>query len=90
MPSALTLCFLELAISRFDLIVGTIKEAVISSTKFQAIGEITVEFLVVHPIWKEQVNCDFAVTFAKHWKPHWKGIDVGHRGLGNSFTKADQ
>ena len=35
-------------------------------------------------------QCDFAVTFAKHWQPHWKGLDVGHRGLGNSFTKLDQ
>ena len=68
---------------------GTIKDTIVSSSKFEAIGEIELDYLVVHPIWKEGVSCDFAVTFAKHWKPHWKGIDVGHRGLGNSFTKAD-
>lgn len=67
---------------------GRIKEAIISSSKFEAIGEISIEFLVVHPM-KEPI-CDFAVTFAKHWDSNWKGIDVGHRGLGNSFTKLDQ
>lgn len=67
---------------------GRIKETIISSTKFEAIGEISVEFLVVHPL-KDPNMCDFAVTFAKHWNSNWKGIDVGHRGLGNSFTKLD-
>jgi len=73
----------------FKSTTGTIKDTIVSSSKFEAIGEIELDYLVVHPIWKEGVSCDFAVTFAKHWKPHWKGIDVGHRGLGNSFTKAD-
>ena len=67
---------------------GHIKEAIISSSKFEAIGDINVNFLVVNHI--NEDPCDFAVTFAKHWQPHWKGLDVGHRGLGNSFTKLDQ
>lgn len=46
------------------------------------------DFLVIQSV--EDANCDYAVTFAKHWQPHWKGIDVGHRGLGNSFTKLGQ
>jgi glycerophosphocholine phosphodiesterase GPCPD1 len=67
---------------------GRIRETIIASSKFEAIGEVTMQFLVIHAM--PEVKCDFAVTFAKHWKPHWKGLDVGHRGLGNSFTKQDQ
>ena len=67
---------------------GHIKEAIISSSKFEAIGDICMDFLVIKSM--ENATCDFAVTFAKHWKPVWKGIDVGHRGLGNSYTKAER
>ena len=45
-------------------------------------------YLVVHAI--PEAKCDFAVTFAKHWQKHWQGLDVGHRGTGNSFTNLDQ
>ena len=67
---------------------GTIKDTIISSSKFEAIGDICMDFLVIKSM--ENATCDFAVTFAKHWKPVWKGIDVGHRGLGNSYTKAER
>ncbi len=67
---------------------GHIKEAIISSTKFEVIGEVSMDCLVVHPI--KDSSCDFAMTLSKHWQPHWKGLDVGHRGLGNSYTKLDQ
>ena len=32
-------------------------------------------------------KCNFKVSYAKHWKSNWKGIEVAHRGLGNSYTK---
>ena len=32
-------------------------------------------------------KCIFKVSYAKHWKSNWKGIEVAHRGLGNSYTK---
>ena len=32
--------------------------------------------------------CDMAVSFAQHWKSDRKGLDVGHRGLGISYTEA--
>ena len=67
---------------------GLIKETIVSSTKFEAIGEINMNYLVVHAI--PEAKCDFAVTFAKHWQKHWQGLDVGHRGTGNSFTNLDQ
>ena len=39
---------------------------------------------------KKFANCNFKVTYAKHWKSHWKGLEVAHRGLGNSYTKAQK
>ena len=35
-------------------------------------------------------KCNFKVTYAKHWKSNWKGLEVAHRGLGNSYTKAQK
>ena len=35
-------------------------------------------------------KCNFKVTYAKHWKSDWKGLEVAHRGLGNSYTKSQK
>ena len=35
-------------------------------------------------------KCNFKVTYAKHWKSNWKGVEVAHRGLGNSYTKSQK
>jgi len=32
--------------------------------------------------------CNFKATYSKYWKPNWKGLEVAHRGLGNSYTMA--
>ena len=61
-------------------------DTIISSSKFEPVGEIKLDYLVVHP--SSNVICDFAISFANHWEPRWTGIDVGHRGLGNSYTEA--
>ena len=34
--------------------------------------------------------CDFKVSYAKHWKSDWSGLEVAHRGLGNSYTKSQR
>ena len=39
---------------------------------------------------KDSTKCNFKVTYAKHWKSDWKGLEVAHRGLGNSYTKAQK
>ena len=39
---------------------------------------------------KSKGKCNFKVTYAKHWKSNWKGIEVAHRGLGNSYTKSQR
>eukprot|EP00096_Caligus_rogercresseyi_P004256 TRINITY_DN1844_c0_g2_i1.p1 TRINITY_DN1844_c0_g2~~TRINITY_DN1844_c0_g2_i1.p1 ORF type:complete len:439 (+),score=88.82 TRINITY_DN1844_c0_g2_i1:1285-2601(+) len=56
----------------------------IVSRGFQPIGQFNASYLIIHPL--KSVQCDFAVSFATYWKSIWKGLDVGHRGSGNSFS----
>lgn len=43
----------------------------------------TVDYLVVQPI--SGYECDMSVSYCRMWKKTWRGLDVGHRGLGTSF-----
>ncbi|KAJ1524332.1 hypothetical protein ONE63_010838 [Megalurothrips usitatus] len=57
----------------------------ITNTNQRPIGQVSVEYVVINPIpgyW-----CDMSTSFTRHWKQNWLGLDVGHRGLGNSFKK---
>lgn len=60
-------------------------QTTIVSKRFQPIGQFSAVYLIVTPM--KEVECDMSVTYSQHWKEHWKGLDVGHRGLGNSYTK---
>lgn len=57
----------------------------ITSMRFQPIGKLTVDYLVTHP--SPGVEMDFSESLRNHWSDDWKGLDVGHRGLGNSYTR---
>ncbi|XP_052128768.1 glycerophosphocholine phosphodiesterase GPCPD1 isoform X1 [Frankliniella occidentalis] len=57
----------------------------ITNTHQRPIGQVAVEYVVINPIpgfW-----CDMSTSFTRHWKQNWLGLDVGHRGLGNSFKQ---
>jgi hypothetical protein len=45
-----------------------------------------VDYLIVRPM--EGFNCDTSVSYARHWKHTWRGLEVGHRGAGCSFKEA--
>lgn len=60
-------------------------QTTIVSKRFQPIGQFSAVYLIVKPM--PDFECDMRITYAQHWKAHWKGLDVGHRGLGNSYTK---
>ncbi len=34
------------------------------------------------------VRCDMRVSFTRYWKQAWSGMDVGHRGMGDSYCEA--
>jgi len=58
----------------------------ITNSKHLAIGQLKVEYLIVRPI--ENFECDMSVSYARHWKHSWRGLEVGHRGAGSSFKDA--
>jgi len=58
----------------------------ITSPRHQVIGQLRVEYLIVKPI--SDFNCDMSVSYARHWKHSWRGLEVGHRGAGSSFKEA--
>lgn len=55
----------------------------VTSVKQRPLGQIVIAYLVIKPM--EEDLCDMSVSYAKHWKNCWQGLDIGHRGLGNSF-----
>ena len=58
----------------------------ITSPRHQVIGQLRVEYLIARPI--NDFNCDMSVSYARHWKHSWRGLEVGHRGAGSSFKEA--
>jgi len=61
-------------------------EATMTSMKHQPIGKLQLDYLVTRPV--EGLTCDFSLSNRTHWSDDWGALDVGHRGLGNSFTSA--
>ncbi|CAL4084008.1 unnamed protein product [Meganyctiphanes norvegica] len=55
----------------------------ITSQKHLPIGQLTVHYMVINPMTNTQ--CDMKVSYARHWKDTWTGLEVGHRGAGNSY-----
>ncbi|XP_046443708.1 glycerophosphocholine phosphodiesterase GPCPD1-like [Daphnia pulex] len=58
----------------------------ITSPKHLAIGQLKVDYLIVRPM--NGFECDMSISFARHWKHSWRGLEVGHRGAGSSFKEA--
>ncbi|XP_021949195.1 glycerophosphocholine phosphodiesterase GPCPD1 isoform X2 [Folsomia candida] len=54
----------------------------ITSLRQEPIGQINVDYLVVKPM--PTCACDMRVSYSRYWKNQWKGLDIGHRGAGNS------
>ncbi|XP_044742246.1 glycerophosphocholine phosphodiesterase GPCPD1 isoform X2 [Chrysoperla carnea] len=56
----------------------------ITSVKQRPLGEMKLEYLVITPL--KEVHCNFKISYARHWKQSWAGLDVAHRGLGCNFV----
>ncbi|CAL8143733.1 unnamed protein product [Orchesella dallaii] len=55
----------------------------ITSVRQEPLGQINIEYIVVKPL--RNLHCDMKVSFSRYWKhQEWKGLDIGHRGSGNS------
>ena len=49
---------------------------------------VPVDYLITRPT--PDLKQDFSLSLRNHWSEDWKGLDVGHRGLGNSYTTGHQ
>ncbi|XP_037078748.1 glycerophosphocholine phosphodiesterase GPCPD1-like [Pollicipes pollicipes] len=56
----------------------------ITGTNHQPIGQLTVDYLMVRPM--TEMKCRMESSFSRYWRATWRGLDVGHRGAGSSFT----
>uniref|UniRef100_A0A914WIA2 Glycerophosphocholine phosphodiesterase GPCPD1 n=1 Tax=Plectus sambesii TaxID=2011161 RepID=A0A914WIA2_9BILA len=50
------------------------------------IGQITVDYLFIKPLLVEAPKHSMRVSYHKHWKKRGT-IEIGHRGMGNSYSK---
>lgn len=55
----------------------------ITSTRHLPIGQLSVHYMVVKPM--PMGISDMSASFTRYWKETWKGLEVGHRGAGNSY-----
>ncbi|TGZ55484.1 hypothetical protein CRM22_010394 [Opisthorchis felineus] len=76
--------------ARFGPFEGTYgrKASQILSSKQLPIGDLRVQYLVIHPMTKAPTP-SLAVTYQHHWKKR-KAVDIGHRGMGTSFLGHSQ
>ncbi|XP_030374762.1 glycerophosphocholine phosphodiesterase GPCPD1 [Scaptodrosophila lebanonensis] len=65
---------------------GNINASLVSPIWRHVIGELQLQYLVVHPM----INgtADFRTSFVNYWRSSWTALEIGHRGLGKSLTVA--
>lgn len=77
-------CLLSSTIAETGRSCGILTLPIMSRLSRKTIGKVRVDYIVIKPI--QGYECDMEASYAKYWKPR-KGLDVGHRGAGNSTTK---
>ncbi|XP_039954569.1 putative glycerophosphocholine phosphodiesterase GPCPD1 homolog 2 [Bactrocera tryoni] len=49
------------------------------------LAKLEIQYLIINPTLSWQVKLN--TTFTQFWPDHWKGMLIGHRGLGRSFVE---
>lgn len=62
---------------------GSLELPVTCNVKHRPLGTININYLIARPM--DPNLCDLEMSFSKYWNAAWKGLEVGHRGLGASF-----
>ncbi|XP_074655941.1 glycerophosphocholine phosphodiesterase GPCPD1-like isoform X2 [Tubulanus polymorphus] len=63
-----------------------IRSIPIHGVRHKPIGQLTVDYLKIKPLKDVDLRNDMSVTYAKHWKQR-PSLEVGHRGMGSSYSK---
>ncbi|XP_023930021.1 glycerophosphocholine phosphodiesterase GPCPD1 [Lingula anatina] len=61
------------------------KTVPLSGLKHKPIGQVSFQFLVIKPL--KGYDMDMSVSYSRHWKQQRRALDVGHRGMGPSYSK---
>ncbi|KAH7728979.1 Protein T05H10.7 b [Aphelenchoides avenae] len=66
---------------------GSTSVPILAKTQ-QPIGQIKIDYLFIRALQRRETTPALAmdVTYCRHWKKR-KTLEVGHRGMGNSYTK---
>lgn len=59
------------------------RTAPITSLKHKPLGQIQFDYLLIKPLIGQQFNLE--VSYQMHWKRSRKALDIGHRGMGESY-----
>ena len=51
---------------------------------------LPVTYLIAHPVKQAPRIHRMRHTFAKYWKKHKRPLDIGHRGLGDSYKMKEE
>ncbi|XP_048356112.1 glycerophosphocholine phosphodiesterase GPCPD1 [Sphaerodactylus townsendi] len=76
-------CLLSSTIAEMEKSYGNLTLPIMNRISRKTIGKVRVDYIIIKPI--QGYSCDMQSSFSKYWKPR-KGLDVGHRGAGNSTT----
>ncbi|XP_053140793.1 glycerophosphocholine phosphodiesterase GPCPD1 isoform X2 [Hemicordylus capensis] len=76
-------CLLSSTIAEAGKSGGVLTLPIMNRISRKTIGKVRVDYLIIKPI--QGYFCDMQAAYAKYWKRR-TGLDVGHRGAGNSTT----
>ncbi|XP_077169185.1 glycerophosphocholine phosphodiesterase GPCPD1 isoform X4 [Paroedura picta] len=78
-------CLLSSTIAELGKSGGVLTIPIMNRISRKTIGKVRVDYIIIRPI--QGYSCDMQASFCKYWNPRG-GLDVGHRGAGNSTTTA--
>ncbi|XP_042304425.1 glycerophosphocholine phosphodiesterase GPCPD1 isoform X1 [Sceloporus undulatus] len=76
-------CLLSSTIAESGRSCGILTLPIMSRMSRKTIGKVRVDYIIIKPI--QGYFCDMQASYAKYWRLR-TGLDVGHRGAGNSTT----
>lgn len=67
---------------------GTLELPILSALKHNPIGMMTFEYLKIESLKGPKMTCE--TSYTRYWNEKWVGLEVGHRGCGNSFKSSNE
>lgn len=64
---------------------GVLEATLLSPDAAEELAKLEIQYLIINPTpnWQVKLN----TTFTQYWPDRWKGLLIGHRGMGRSFVE---